>query len=59
MARTGAKKKSGRPRDLPLGRDRSRAVKAGKQIPLKPAVFDVDVIKAPPPSGPVPMPYPN
>ena len=59
MARKGARKKSRRPRDLPVSRGHSRAVKGGRAIPLKPAVFDVDVIKVPSPGGPVPVPYPT
>jgi hypothetical protein len=52
-------KKTPHPRDLVLGSRRARGVKGGKSITLKPAVFDVDVIKAPAPGGPVPIPYPN
>ena len=59
MARKGPRKKSARRRDRPVGRGTTRAVKGGKTIALKTKVFDVDVIKAPPPGGPVPVPYPN
>jgi hypothetical protein len=52
-------KKTTRPTDLVLGSSRARGVKGGKSITLKPAVFDVDVIKAPAPGGPIPVPYPN